>query len=361
MSPRILLALVLILATAAGVPAQEGAAAQDRWDQVFISGPIQRIGDSIVNPHLEQEPVPTDIDRILSSVRTGDIIIENNLAFPQIYAVFGTLMPNTRFVHAGVVVSGRELDAELRKLTGRVGDRRMPRPLGLKTVVLSAAAGGRRVKSWEAMPAIDPAGWYVVSSEFSRIRGDSYVFAMQLGDYLRFPSGAYCTKVMKVLRPRGLDEAKRRLVAAYLAYHVYRLSPYDKRFSLAEAETGIRRNEQGQIFYRLSTLQVPLYCTEIVHRALRFAGLPGADLASPLGNVETRPVDPPQKDWWRLPVTTGVSFAVADGFMRYADVIYENGEPFSVDEARRRASLLKPIHHEWQRTCATLRTLLKLP
>lgn len=103
---------------------------------------------------------------------------------------------------------------------------------------------------------------------------------------------------------------------------------------------------------------VPQYCTEIIHRALRFAGLPGARLINPLQKLDVRSPMPNRNDWYERPADEGGSIAVAEGFIPSSMVLYQNSQPYLPQQAREKAQLLKPIHHEWQRTLATVRSRL---
>jgi hypothetical protein len=61
---------------------------------MFITGPIQRIGDSFINPMQDPPVMPFNTALAARLARTGDIIIENNQAFPQFHAVFGAFVPD---------------------------------------------------------------------------------------------------------------------------------------------------------------------------------------------------------------------------------------------------------------------------
>jgi hypothetical protein len=111
---------------------------------------------------------------------------------------------------------------------------------------------------------------------------------------------------------------------------------------------------------RPSVPPVRLYCTEIIHRALRFADLPGAKLAVPFETLPSLSVAPPKRDsWWNLPPNKGGSFVVADGFIAYSHYLYSNDPPAPLAVARQRADLIRPIQHEWRRTRDNLVAVLR--
>ena len=218
--------------------------------------------------------------------------------------------------------------------------------------------GIKLVYAWEPYPTIDRKGLYCVGPEYVREIGNSYTVAMHLEECLRFPTNQFVSKAFRLLRPKGINDQARKLIASYLAYHVFMATPYDSLFSLRETETGIVRDENGKVMYNFKKKAIPLYCTEVIHRALRFANLPGSRLSRPMASLDTRSPLPSRSDWWKLPSSFGGPITVADGFLPVCEELYKNVEPVTPAKAREQAQLLKPIHHEWKRTLATVKSRL---
>ncbi len=327
-------------------------------DALFRNGAIQRVADSYLSPLPVVPDIKTDFGEIYKVARTGDIIIENNLAFPQYYAVFCTLMPGLRYVHAQMVITGDDLQRELQRMEMLAGRSTLLKTMRVKARRIKSPAGEKMVNVWEPYPSVDRSRFYCVGPEFVRETGGSYVVAMDLEECVKFPSNRVVSKALKLVRPRGITDAGRRLIATYLAYHVFMGTTYDARFAMNEKETGIKRDETGKVSLDFKAKPVPQYCTEIIHRALRFANLPGAMLVNPLQKFDVRARPPKRDDWWQLPANYGGSLAVAEGFLPTGIILYENAEPCSPAEAREQAQLAKPIHHEWQRTMETMRSRL---
>ena len=118
-------------------------------DAMFRFGAIQRIADSYLSPLADPPDLPTDMNRLLTLAQTGDIIIENNLAFPQIYAVYGTLVPGLQYVHAQIVISGEDLDRELRRIELLAGRSTLLKTMRVRTRRIKTALGPRDVNVWE--------------------------------------------------------------------------------------------------------------------------------------------------------------------------------------------------------------------
>lgn len=322
--------------------------------EMYITGPIQRIGDSIINPMQDPPVLPINLPLVTRLARTGDIVIENNQAFPQWHAVFGALVPSMNFVHAGMVITGADLiagAAEVKALDARAGAPAVYR-MGKRDL---AQAPKRVVELWGKAPAIDPQGLYVVAPEFLLEAKGSCIMAMEFHDYLMFPSDKACAKAFKLLRPQNINDSRRALIRKYLAYHIILRSGYDVAFRVDEIERGIVRDQAGNVKIDLSIPPVKLYCTEIAHRALRFADLPGAKLVRPFQQIPDLAIAPPKvPSWWNLPPNYGGSYVVADGFIAYCHYMYSNAKPVPLETARQRANLVKPIQHEWKRTLEQL-------
>jgi len=329
-------------------------------DSLFRNGAIQRIADSYLSPLPNVPEFKTDFAEINKTAKTGDIIIENNLAFPQYYAIFGTLMPDLRYVHAQMVISGEDLQRELQRIEMISGRSTLLKTMHVKARRIKSPNGEKMVNVWEPYPSVNRSRLYCVGPEFVREVGGSYVVAMDLEECVKFPSNRVVSKALKLLRPSGITDAKRRLIATYLAYHVFMATTYDARFTMNEKEAGIIRDEAGKISFDFRVKPAPQYCTEIIHRALRFAGLPGAVLIKPLQKLDLQTRPKQRNDWWRIPANHGGSLVVAEGFLPTSIILYENTEPYSPAKAREQAQLARPIHHEWQRTMETIRARLGL-
>jgi len=120
------------------------AYAEPAEDALFRNGAIQRVADSYLSP------LP-----IVPDIKTGDIIIENNLAFPQYYAVFGTLMPDLRYVHAQMVISGDDLHRELHRIEMMSGRSTLLKTMRVKTRKINSPVGEKIVNVWEPCPSVD--------------------------------------------------------------------------------------------------------------------------------------------------------------------------------------------------------------
>lgn len=165
---------------------------------------------------------------------------------------------------------------------------------------------------------------YVVSSEFSRsVRGDRSR-GRRTRDYSAFRGGAHCTKALKILRPRGLDADRRHLLATYLAYHVYRMSPTtsDSPCGIGDRHPPRSSGSRISIFRRR-----PFPCIAprwfIARFALRACPAPPCIILSAASKPNRSILR--QRSGGVCPSMKAARHAVADGFMRYADVIYENG------------------------------------
>ena len=168
------------------------------------------------------------------------------------------------------------------------------------------------------------------------------------------------TKAFKLLRPLNIDDSRRALIRKYLAYHVILRTDYDPAFRVNEIERGIVRDRAGNVKVDMSIPPVKMYCTEIGHRALRFADLPGAKLVRPFQKIPDLTVAPPKvPSWWNLPPNYGGSYVLADGFIAYSHYLYSTANPAPLETARKRADLIKPIRQEWRRTIEQLAAIFR--
>ncbi|MBF0407841.1 MAG: hypothetical protein HQM10_10835 [Candidatus Riflebacteria bacterium] len=327
--------------------------------QMYISGPIQRIADSIINPMNDYPVLPLNMELILKTVKTGDVIIENNQAYPQWHAIFGALVPNLRYVHCGMVISGRDLILSCSELSKMSGRKLQLAVFNLGRKEISADGVSKTVSFWEKSKVVVPDTYYVISPEYMPEYEGSKISAMELKGYLLFPDGKACTKALQLRRPIGIDEKGISLIRNYLTYHTVQQTSYDNNFRVSEKEIGINRDKEGNVSVNFEEKPVPLYCTEIAHRALRFANHPGAKLVSIFDSLPKTSENFPDISWWNQPSNFGGNFVVADGFIAYSHFLYANAEPVSLEIARKRAGVLKPIQHEWRRTVQNLTSVLK--
>ncbi len=354
-----ILTLVSLFLAPACLQALAASSEEESLLEMFVTGPIQRIGDTIINPMPNPPVLPINYALVARLARTGDIIIENNQAFPQFHAVFGAFVPDMKFVHAGMVITGADLIAGAAEV--KALDARMRAPVVYRMGKRSLAMNPKRVvELWQKDTVIDPAGLYVVAPEFLLEAKGLRIMAMEFRDYMMFPAQTACTKAFKLLRPQNIDESRRALIRKYLAYHVILRTEYDPVFRVDEAERGIIRDRAGNVKVDMSIPPVKLYCTEIGHRALRFADLPGAKLVRPFQKLPDLSVAPPKvPSWWNLPPNYGGSYVLADGFIAYSYHIYSTAPPAPLETARKRADLIKPIRQEWRRTVEQLAAVFR--
>ncbi|RCK77787.1 MAG: hypothetical protein OZSIB_2845 [Candidatus Ozemobacter sibiricus] len=289
--------------------------------------------DALIKFYTSSVPNPPKIDidevQVRRLVETGDIIIENNRAFPQWYAVIGGLVPACRFVHAGVVVKGhvlKQLIQELRPTDSVITTQAYYR-VGLPKIENNKV---KRVFNWLPYP-IDPHGTYVITPEVTINTTISRVVALNLVNYLCDPAIGYPTKHIRIIRPRLGSQQMVRALAKYLAYHVWKGTTYDMGFDLSEKEDAIVRQRDGELWFDLTANPVPLYCTELVWRGLREAGLQvpttqiRRGLAGLVGRIPRMPRSVVQK--------LDAAFVTADLLEQAGTVIYQNEPPPPVREA----------------------------
>jgi len=355
----IVLTLVSFFCAQACFNALAASSEEETMLEMFVTGPIQRIGDTIINPMQDPPVMPFDLDLVTRLARTGDIVIENNQAFPQFHAVFGAVVPDMKYVHAGMVITGADLIAGAAEV--RALDVRMRAPAIYRMGKRSLALNPKRVvELWQKDAFIDPNGLYVVAPEFLLEAKGLRIMAMEFRDYMMFPAQNACTKALILLRPQNIDDSRRALIRKYLAYHVILRTEYDPAFRVDEIERGIVRDRAGNVKVDMAIPPVKLYCTEIGHRALRFADLPGARLVRPFQKIPDLSVAPPKvQSWWNLPPNYGGSYVLADGFIAYSHYMYSTSKPASLEIARKRADMIKPIRQEWRRTVEQLTLIFR--
>ncbi len=299
------------------------------WSAAAMASPL----DKLIGFYTSSVPNPPKIEidevQVRRLVETGDIIIENNRAFPQWYAMIGGLVPNCRFVHAGVVVKGhvlRQLLQELRPADSVITTQAYYR-VGPPRVIDGKI---KRFFHWMPYP-IDAQGIYVITPEVTINTTISRVVALNLMNYLCDPAIGYPTKHIRIIRPRlGAQELVRQL-ARYLAYHVWKGTTYDMGFDLSEKEDAIVRQHHGELWFDLAANPVPMYCTELVWRALREAGIQVSTtqirrgIAGAVGRIPRMPRSVVQK--------LDAAFITADLLEQAGTVVYQNAPPPPVREA----------------------------
>ena len=288
--------------------------------------------DKVVEFYISSVPNPPKIDLNYSEIRglveTGDIIIENNRAFPQWYAIIGSLIPNCKYVHAGMVIKGHVLKALAEKISksGAVTMRAYYRG-GPPRIV-----DGKVKKIFDWMPyPVDPKGIYVVTPEVTINTSLSKVVALNLKDYLLDPAIGFPTKHIQIIRPRISTPETINRVASYLTYHVLKKTGYDMGFVANEKEPAIVRNRRGELWFDMSAAPVPLYCTELVWRALREIGIdiPPTQVKRSISGVLGRIPKVPRS----LIQKIDSAFITADILKKGGAVIYKNSEPPTVRQA----------------------------
>lgn len=288
--------------------------------------------DKVVEFYISSVPNPPkiglDANAVWEMAETGDIIIENNRAFPQWYAMIGSLIPDCKFVHAGMIIKGHMLT----NLAAEIS------PSSLKTLhayyrgAPPRFVDGKVKKIYDWFPySVDPQGIYVITPEVTVNTSISRIVALNLKDYLVDPSIGYPTKHIRLIRPRLATQGLVRTLAKYLTYHVIKKTSYDMGFVSTETEPAVSRKQNGELVFDLSAAPVPLYCTELVYRALREAGIqiPTTQMkkaiAGPLSKIPRMPRSVLQK--------IDAPFVTADVLMNGGTVMYQNDPPPTVKEA----------------------------
>ncbi|MFZ2959622.1 MAG: hypothetical protein WA705_22275 [Candidatus Ozemobacteraceae bacterium] len=266
--------------------------------------------------------IPIEVGKVVALANTGDIIIENNRAFPQWAALIATLVPGTRYVHAGMVVRGhvlKQINAEFGRMNGSKQGFTVYRKQRSEEIREGKTIA---VWRWTAQSQIHYGRAYVITPDVVEKEAMSRVVALDLGDYLCDPGVGYPTKHIKLIRaPIANQSALNRLVK-YLGYHLLKGTPYDMGFSITENEQAVRRTADGNIEFDLSIMPVPLYCTELLLRALKEADV---TVGTTLLNRKAAAV---AKAFPKLPAMVAekldAPFITADCFIPRMLVLYEN-------------------------------------
>jgi hypothetical protein len=239
----------------------------------LFAGPMDKVVEFYTSPFPNPPKVSIEVGTVIQLADTGDIVIENNRAFPQWAVMIGMLVPNTRFVHGGMIVKGHVLKRINTMFGRKIGARK-----GFTVYRKQKEQETREGKSvvvwrWKAQKEIHYGRAYVITPEVVEKETESRVVALDLGDYLVDPGFGYPTKHIKLLRPKIGDQRALDKVANYLGYHLLKQTPYDMGFDIKENEVALKRSPTGETEFDISIMPVPLYCTELILRALREGGL----------------------------------------------------------------------------------------
>ncbi len=310
---------VLFLAFLFGLISGAGVAFASPLDKV-----VEFYTSSVPNPpRIELDP-----KAVWDMVETGDIIIENNRAFPQWYAMIGSLVPDSNFVHAGMIIKGHVLKSLAEEIS----------PSSVRTLhayykgAPPRVVDGKLKKMYDWFPyPVDPQGIYIVSPELTINTSLSRIVAMNLKDYLVDPAIGYPTKHIRIIRPRLATQSLVRTLARYLTYHVIKETIYDMGFVSTEKETAVSRLQNGELVFDLSAAPVPLYCTELVYRALREAGIniPTTQIKKSISGSLSKIPRMPRSVLQKI----DSPFITADVLMSGGTVVYQNAPPPTVKEA----------------------------
>ncbi len=324
----------------------------------IISNSNAGVLDKVVEFYTSSVPNPAevkiDVQKVIDLAETGDIIIENNIAYPQWYAAIGTLVPGTRYVHAGMVVKGHALRHYLQKLDPQ-NKNRAAKTAHVRCLQTNKDPNGRPYKVWEWVRAsIDPNAKYVITPEVTRGRTLSSVVALHLKHYLLDPAIGYSTKHIKLLRPPVQTQPALEKMIMYLCYHVVKKTEYDMGFSIDEPEPVIFRKTTEGITADISVAPVPLYCTELLWRALKQADCQadtikiGGSIGESLRKIKRMPKS--------LASKIAAPFVTADLFIKHTQTIYANAASPSVIEVVKnmRDKAFKKICEDLQENFAKL-------
>lgn len=288
--------------------------------------------DKVVEFYISSVPNPPriglDTKAVWDMAETGDIIIENNRAYPQWYAMIGSLIPDCRFVHAGMIIKGHVLKSLAEEISPESAKTLHAYYRGAPTRIVD----GKVKKMYDWFPyQVDSKGIYVITPEVTINTSMSRIVALNLKDYLVDPAIGYPTKHIRLIRPRLASQALVRTLARYLAYHVIKKTTYDMGFVSTETEKAISRLQNGELTFDLSAAPVPLYCTELVYRALREAGItiPTTQVKTAISGSLAKIPRMPRSVLQKI----DSPFITADVLMNGGSIIYQNDPPPTVKEA----------------------------
>ncbi|HPT48219.1 MAG TPA: hypothetical protein PLM07_20245, partial [Candidatus Rifleibacterium sp.] len=211
---------------------------------LFFSGPAVVTAspiDAVIGFYTSAVPnppqIPVQVSQVNDLVTTGDIIIENDRAFAQWYVAIAALVPNTHFVHSGLVITGKDLLALNNRLKAIFRDDGFAeiKPHKLKLYTF-ANKKKKTITTWRWMPCeFDVNRKYVITPAGVGEKADNIVAVFDLHDYLVHPKYGSC-KHIQVIRPDGLSEDGKNKIVDYLGLHLYKKTGYDMGFSMNEQE-----------------------------------------------------------------------------------------------------------------------------
>lgn len=293
--------------------------------------------DGIVNFYTSPIPNPPavyiDMNKVLQIVETGDIIIENNMAYPQWAVMIASLVPGTKYVHAGIVVKGHVL-YNVGKILQKKDPNRKLQVYRKKRLHIADNKSCNNGKSfsyiWKWLPEenIHYGRVYIVTPEVVENMNISIVSALDLEDYLKDPALGYSTKHIKIIRPNNIDQKGINNLSIYLGFHLFSRTPYDMGFDLSEEERGIRIIRNNEIEIDFQQASVPLYCTELVYRALKFINLETLPLYK--NEKAAKIANSIPKFPNKLKEKLDSYYVTADSFIEVGSIIYQNDEPPSI-------------------------------
>jgi hypothetical protein len=296
-----------------------------------VAGPMDKVVQFYTSSIPKPPRVDMDVAQVVKLAETGDIIIENHRGFPQWYAAIGVLIPGTRYVHAGMVIKGHELKAHLEKISGKPFSSQIFHAY-VRCLQTVKDAKGRPSRVWQWVKApIDSKGKYVITPEVTRGATMSRVVPLHIKHYLQDPAVGYPCKHIALIRPPIPSQKALSRLAMYLAYHAFKETGYDMGFQATESEPAIQRDIEGELTFDLSLAPVPLYCTELIWRALREIQLevPPTKVSEKISGTLARIPRIPKA----LVEKLRSPFITADLFLKSGSIVYANALPPSVSGA----------------------------
>ncbi|MBF0408478.1 MAG: hypothetical protein HQM10_14095 [Candidatus Riflebacteria bacterium] len=317
--------------------------------------PPKSLLDAVVNFYISPIPNPpeikTDVRKVIGLVDTGDIIIENNRAFPQWYVIIGSLVPGTRYVHAGMILKGHEilsLNSYYETLTKEKNSIKIYR-----RSLVEENQNGKTVKVWQWLPsdAIDINKPYVITPEVVAKEKVSRVVAIDIEHYLSDPKGGHPTKHIQVLRPAIKNQQQRQLIKKFLGYSLYKKIEYDMGYTILEPNPAFRVENQDAVI-DLSVAPVPMYCTEMIFRAFKETinmELPTTQVDKRISGILEKIPGVPRGLIEKLKSP----FVTADCFIKKAELIYKNSDSPPPDEV-----LQSLVSDSFKKFCVDMKVIL---
>lgn len=281
--------------------------------------------DAVVGFYTSPVPLPPKIPVCVASImevlRTGDVVIENDRAFPQWYVAIAAIVPGTKYVHAGVAIKGKEVIWVNSRFAKTLPDKKLEPIMAHKWQLVDIPNSKKPKKAWRWMPVpIDPDQMYIVTPGGVGVTGANVVALFDLNDYLTHPSYG-SVKHIKVIRPNLTEPLARAKIVEYLCIHLALRTGYDMGFSLSETEPSSHISDVMDVGFKT----VPVYCTELCLRALEKGGIttPVIKLEKGvLGKIKGIPGLPKA-----FVQKISENFITADCFVKSGKVVYENSLP----------------------------------